>query len=188
MRQIGSMVTWENTVGLCLQLRTLEIMVSGYHGVWAVEASACVWKLGFLIGSLAHTVLLLLLCPCPPEHLSAFVTALLWMPFFGALHFSWRQAGKQPLACVMTALHAGHRRMSIQGKATLPQPSPLAFDPPCLLTASAFNSLPLSKGQDRARPLWLPFSLWKPKSLLQLENCEFLVHAAGLVGIWEWEF
>lgn len=76
----------------------------------------------------------------------------------------------------------GHPRISVRGEGCPPlAPQPLAFGPLFLPTARAFSSLPLSRGWT-APPPWLPFSIWKPKSLLQLGTVSFL---CMLLAWWE---
>lgn len=167
-------------------------MLQGSVALGSLALPACA-KQGCLIGLLVHTnassslpvtrqsisLLLLgyaeLILPQPP---------LSW-GFFTLLE-GWLGSGRWHV--VAAAPHAGHWRRPVRGES-----GPASAPHPWLLAPSASrepaHSVPcLCAGGRTAPPPWLPFPLWKPKSLLQLGNWEFLVHAAGSVGRSEWGF
>lgn len=174
-------------MGLCLQPRRLEIPVSWCARVpwlWGAWPSLCQAGLSNRIAD-AHKCFLGSAC-VPPENL--FCPHSLQNDPSPSPH-SLRLASvscrtrEAALARAVAARPAGRRRIRIRPRGKPPSlgPSPLAFGPLCLPTASTFNSLPLSGGRT-APPPWLPFPVGEPKSLLQLGNCELLVRAAGAVA------
>lgn len=169
-------------------------MLQGSVALGSLALPACA-KQGCLIGLLAHTnassslpvtrqsiSLLLLLgyaeltLPQPPLSWGFFTLLEGWLGS-GRWHVWWRQ----------------HRMRAIgeepsEETAALRRPLTLGFWPPLPPESQRIQFPAFVPGGRTAPPPWLPFPLWKPKSLLQLGNWEFLVHAAGSVGRSEWGF